>query len=78
MTESELLGLLKYDYYRKIVEACEKNPRSAAEIAELTNQTARECGERLETLERRGGLTFSDKGWTATQEAIKVLNKYLR
>lgn len=78
MSETDILNWLELDSYRRVVEACEKSPKPASEIAKIARLTPSGCAETIERLENLRALEHTSGGWKATTTAIKVLNKYFR
>lgn len=75
ISESDILNWIKFEDYRKVVEACEATPKSGAEIARLIGDPKR-AAEILDILERYGALKYTEDGWKATEIAIMTLKKY--
>ena len=78
MSESSILGWLKIDDYLKVAIACETSPKSASEIARITNLSETRCAEVLKNLEDVHAVEYTGTGWKLADIGKRVIDKYFK
>ncbi len=78
MSENDILGWLKIQFFLEVARALETSPMSTSEIAKMVNLGEKSCAEILYHLEKSQAVEYVGSEWKLTELGRRVLDKHFR